>query len=86
MSISMMNATIKQEDNAEELRGIAQELLGLLVLADAAQVAEARARILEDIPTTLPESIEYGLTAEAAPKWIRDELDWETFPVYLRPR
>ena len=81
-----MNEVIREEDSIKALREMAQQLLDLLVLADKAEIAEADARIGSTGITDLPESCIYGVAALLAPKWIRDELDWETFPAFLRPR
>ncbi len=81
-----MNEVIRKEDSIKALREMAQQLLDLLVLADTAQVAEAEARIGSTGITDLPESCIYGHAALLAPKWIRDELDWEIFSAFLRPR
>ncbi|KKL25046.1 hypothetical protein LCGC14_2409200 [marine sediment metagenome] len=81
-----MNEVIREEDSIKALREMAQQLLDLLVLADMAQIAEARLVRPKGEFTTERASNDYAIMAALSPKWIRDELDWETFPAFLRPR
>jgi hypothetical protein len=70
---------ITYETDIEKLREIAQELLDLLVAADAAQVAENEHFRGKYGSTDMPESVEYAIRAENAPEWIRNELDWSNY-------